>query len=1054
MPTSADERTERKEVHNVSHGQLSSDKQADVQIQEGRIEDDGKAQFVTPERTSDDPETGTLSKPLDDYYYTSQSDTPRIPSSELTAQRIHGEIEESAINPKASDTSLGAPSATTNIQPIDAHSPPVSRSTGFEPAALSHNKSASRGTNYTTEDEDASFAADVLKSLEAAERSIMTKSPPDSPKMTTEQPPPSKSPTPPGTDGYASSNYWAQMRANLKEKRSIGHDMSRTSSHKTGDLTEEIVHKTASPGPQSSNESSHSVKPASDGRSGSFTSYTPIPKFSDPNRPSSPGGGIPYGQPAYPSLDTTGARKHFPGSTGEPTQPRRGSASDAKTPQIDARGYIPAGNLSASSSPIAGAMPFSYQHPSGPGSRPSSRKGNRDEDVMGELPVFAPKEGLPDIYGVEERIGQQNPAWGGHVPPQARSQSPGYGISPARVLPLSQGMDKTSRTPSPLEDIPEENKEMEAPITTRTPNPLKKVPVPTAIPVNIPPQTGSIPKVLTHVVTPTPPSPPIAYTQTPEPISSQLENQAALHVFPPINIPPLAQVEADRSTPSPDDEWKDDEEPEVVPTDKRTTVFLQEAGKRKEAQGLPPLPTEAPPPILWSPTPADVIPEERLEDVVERTQDEEEDKSEPQHQHEVMGKLVDDPVERLKKHFQIGLPAPLNPPPMAPVPETEVPASETENDFSVQDDSVAQMEVVESAVEPPSKSTHAASASIPSLHRPETPMTNPPSVNSGSPSVGRGNVVGSLAHELPELDVLRPMTWGPLVLERPPQTPPELPTLVRGHEIMHGKVTKEGSTNNEPMDNKPQEDTEIIEDEVMGEGANDRSAEDEGQKDDESESEWEEVEKEDVEDEPSFQRVEEVEESKYISMAGGNLVEPPTALDDTIKPRAPPESESEAEEEISPLALNKGKEKEVYVDDPHEALSSDYNTDHDSVVGSKYINRDITSFIVPRKKRNTTHQPKPSVPPLQTKSDRPPSGNQISLDLLPPFMLSGDIPDMSTVAQRVGAYQSRRDQMLKADTGLLGWLVQIQQKRPPNIPQRMSNLDLVDFRTPGCATAF
>jgi hypothetical protein len=50
-------------------------------------------------------------------------------------------------------------------------------------------------------------------------------------------------------------------------------------------------------------------------------------------------------------------------------------------------------------------------------------------------------------------------------------------------------------------------------------------------------------------------------------------------------------------------------------------------------------------------------------------------------------------------------------------------------------------------------------------------------------------------------------------------------------------------------------------------------------------------------------------------------------------------------------------------------------------------------------------------------------------------MLGKDIPDMSTVAQRVGAYQHRREQMVKADTGLRGWLLQIQQSRPVSIPQ-------------------
>ena len=76
-----------------------------------------------------------------------------------------------------------------------------------------------------------------------------------------------------------------------------------------------------------------------------------------------------------------------------------------------------------------------------------------------------------------------------------------------------------------------------------------------------------------------------------------------------------------------------------------------------------------------------------------------------------------------------------------------------------------------------------------------------------------------------------------------------------------------------------------------------------------------------------------------------------------------------------------------------------------------------------------------TLPPLQT----PPLSNELqqySFNYLPSFMLSKDIPDMSSVAQRVGAYQSRREQMIKADSGLRGWLVQVQQSIPPNLPQR------------------
>src|SRR5438046_6673330 len=53
-------------------------------------------------------------------------------------------------------------------------------------------------------------------------------------------------------------------------------------------------------------------------------------------------------------------------------------------------------------------------------------------------------------------------------------------------------------------------------------------------------------------------------------------------------------------------------------------------------------------------------------------------------------------------------------------------------------------------------------------------------------------------------------------------------------------------------------------------------------------------------------------------------------------------------------------------------------------------------------------------------------------------MLSKDIPEMSTLAQRVGAYQSRRDQMIRADTGLRGWLVKVQHSIPATVAQRIA----------------
>jgi hypothetical protein len=107
-------------------------------------------------------------------------------------------------------------------------------------------------------------------------------------------------------------------------------------------------------------------------------------------------------------------------------------------------------------------------------------------------------------------------------------------------------------------------------------------------------------------------------------------------------------------------------------------------------------------------------------------------------------------------------------------------------------------------------------------------------------------------------------------------------------------------------------------------------------------------------------------------------------------------------------------------------------------------------------------------PPMSRDSDRPvlaplqtnpvpaqESTSRMTMDFLPPFMLGKDIPDMSSVAQRVGAYQTRREQMVKTDTGLRGWLLQWSQSRPSSLPQRTQPLssDVADCRTARLASS-
>ena len=375
---------------------------------------------------------GALDDLLDDYQYTSQTNTPGFSPVGFGVQGL-----SSPERPALKEDEDPEMYEVRNIRRVDA-SPP--RST---PPILPTDATSTESKNAPldpTTPTTALFLTEVMKSWDKPENLKSNPPPPPPPAQvataaptttnsrapTTAAPAPTdnsleepKSPSSTSADMYASSNYWAQMRAQLKEKRSVSQETSLTSSHKTGDSSSTAEDpkrpvKSPSPAPTSSSGPSRSatkpVPPNADGRSGSFTSYTPIPKFSESHRPSSPV--IPYGRPPRPSIDIpTGMRgPSFPGSP-EGSGQRRGSASDAKRPIIEIRPST--GNRSTSNSPISGAMPFSAQNDNG--GRPSSRNRNREDDMIGKLPVFAPKEGLPDLRadGGGERIGRpQSPARG------------------------------------------------------------------------------------------------------------------------------------------------------------------------------------------------------------------------------------------------------------------------------------------------------------------------------------------------------------------------------------------------------------------------------------------------------------------------------------------------------------------------------------------------------------------------------------------------------------------------------------------------------------------
>ena len=1028
--------------------------------------------------TAGENDGGALDDLLNDYSYGASQ--PSTPGQAVTAEYTkHEPVESHAEGIK----SLTEPLSTTptNIRGIDDN---PQRQT---PVTMSSQPPSTAQTDPSPQDHHSSIAASVLEVLDSHEKpnsSAAELSPADSPTIIPK--PTSPSPKSPSSsqDAYASSNYWAQMRANLKTKRSASQDPS---SHKSDPSTDKSN--------RSSNESVRTATPnppkpaVSDGRSGSFTSYTPIPKFPDQRSPSSPFGRAAGG--ARPTIDTGGGRTfsmtNMSGGTRGELGQRRGSGSDVKRPVIDIRS--PIGNRPALNSPVIASMPLATNGGGVP--RPGSRGRNLGEQVYGgDLPVFAPRDGLPlDFHNPRPQSpsrgpprpqspsrGLQSPQSPARVPPRPQSpsrgpprsqspssapprpqspsrghprpqspargpprpQSPARGVSSTKNIPVTQ-IDKERRTPSPLKDMREDMKEMAEmnvlPVN-RTPSPLRSGIIAEAVvEVNpeLPPKDVPVPpKKITPIVS--------ALPAQPQP--AQWEKKDTLPAIPPVTDPPQSDLERSRS-PSPDAEWRDDQEsqPEHMPQ-KRITVFLQEHGKRKESQGLPPLPTEPPPPLPTQSLPPlpprapPSVPQKLPPEVLaESSQPMATETPQPVTaplpvQTQLLPAVPtnrDDPVERMRKFFELEQPTQLNPPPRAPFLEFPTGIHPRRTESSI--DSHAASNPV---VPPPVPATHRSIPSSSSIQHSiqhsrsasasaATPMTHSREPSKDSP-----------IHQLPELDVSRPFTWGPLAFEQPlPNSVKEEPEPVLREEIRHLDDVDEEP---EPL----KEENQCLAD-----------------VDEEEDEDWEKVEEEDAREEfpPSEERKESPEQPDR-SPPEIPSAQRMSSIVNTAEATAPPESETEENADNLADLPDHQTHKSPHPDDISNAASSDIEGD----LPSKYRDRDITSFIV----QSRGLQSRDSDKPMSRDSDKPilpqlhtnpvpveSSAQHLTLDFLPPFMLGKDIPEMSTVAQRVGAYQSRREQMVKADTGLGGWLIHMSQSRSPSFPQRkVPTLALLTIESP------
>ena len=1039
------------------------------QVEEGEKGGDSIAtRHVRAESNEND--AGALNDLLDDYNYTSQPNTPGAPHAGFTPvdpianESLHSKVENPNMSPVFTST-------VTNIRRIDANPAPKEPSSLIPSPPATAQAVSQPAKPIPSPQEIDSFMSDVTKSLDPIEPpQIITVEPISSTQPsenTASETKSAESETKPPAETLQAKDYWAQMRAQLKAKRTAGNEMSRNSSNKTE--TVEGDSKSPSPLPRTSNESSRSTgKPSptiSDGRSGSFTSYTPLPpgvkdgrsgsftsytplpangrtgsftnqtpRYPETRRPSIPGiQGIPYGRPR-PTIDT-GRQISLTSSTIEPAM-RRGSGSDTARPNIELRG---SGNRSASNSPVIGSLPLS-----GP-PRPSSRSRNREPDIVENmpLPVFAPREGLPDIRGGERTGRPQSPAGRGLQTgkPQSpardmlptrgplspgRPQSPSRAMSPGRgpppntrsqspsrtVSPMQPGVYQANRTPSPLkEKVSDEPKPGPSPtktigiggtnaqtVTGTTPSP------PNNVPVNIPTAVATSSKeIIDPVAIPTPPPQPPPQTQTSQPLSPRPQKVVSLPVVPPMTIPP--SVREPDPIPSPSSQASErTADSGTVPTEKRTTVLLQAAGRQKES--LPPLPTAPPPPI---PSSTAAVPSERALDPAQRLQ------------------TTDEPS------------SPLIPPPRAPILESKLMKSQSSDSF---DDTPPSPPVQSQAKNPnrlsgtiiPMHSHMTPALSSTFDQGPSTPTKNPPPAPAhatpiqSTPVKGRG--LGSPIVQLPELDMSKPITWGPLAFgETPQQTPEKTRMDPLGHvDEEESESDWEKEHNDDEAVEKPKAET--LPGAFPVDSVDVQVPEDETKKTNEEGKDA-------------------VEQSTTDTSAVRTSATPDTVVKEQKDPRAVTENapdEDVLSEEDAPIGtLDKGKQKELYSDSSPvtpRPLSRDTSIYPEAVPRSKFIDRDITSFFMPRDSpRSEAATLKAKLPPLQTRPiPPPPSLTVLPLDHLPSFMSAQDIPTLSTVAQRVGAYQSRRSQITKADSGLRGWLLQVQQGRPPSFPQRTHSI--------------
>jgi hypothetical protein len=165
-----------------------------------------------------------------------------------------------------------------------------------------------------------------------------------------------------------------------------------------------------------------------------------------------------------------------------------------------------------------------------------------------------------------------------------------------------------------------------------------------------------------------------------------------------------------------------------------------------------------------------------------------------------------------------------------------------------------------------------------------------------------------------------------------------------------------------------------------------------------------------------------------------------------VEARAPRSMDSD--EDIPSRTLDKGKAP--LAEEDEQIPNTEAISDAESMFGrSKYVDRDITSFIasdhvIGNHSRPSTPKfanlPTLQIPSVPEEPYVPVS--MLSTERLPDFMSGADIPEMSTVAQRIGAYQSRREQMVKADTGLREWLIYVQTIRKADISIGMTHYPL------------